>query len=184
VAEIMFAGKRIDAAPIGHAGRKGPGMHGRNRQFGAIPFRKADDGGHEILLVTSRETKRWIVPKGWPMDGKVGHQVAAREAFEEAGIRGKASKKAVGHYDYWKRRDESFRLVRVAVFKLKVERLLDDWPEAGSRERRWFRAEDAVMAVDEPGLRAILAEFADETRRTKKTRRKHAAGTGSAGTAG
>jgi 8-oxo-dGTP pyrophosphatase MutT (NUDIX family) len=130
-----------------------------SRQFAALPIRKAKGGGREVLLVTSRETRRWIIPKGWPMPGRSPAEVAEQEAFEEAGIRGKATRKAIGHYDYWKRLDESFRLVRVEVFRLKVSRLLKDWPEASSRDRAWFPLETAAELVDEPGLRAILSEM-------------------------
>jgi 8-oxo-dGTP pyrophosphatase MutT (NUDIX family) len=130
-----------------------------SRQYAALPIRKARGGVREVLLVTSRETRRWIIPKGWPMAGLSGAEVAQVEAFEEAGIRGKATRKPVGHYDYWKRLDDAFRLVRVEVFRMKVTRLFKSWPEAGSRQRAWFPLEKAVELVDEPGLRAILSEM-------------------------
>jgi 8-oxo-dGTP pyrophosphatase MutT (NUDIX family) len=137
----------------------------RTRQYAALPVRKTPDGDREVLLVTSRETQRWVIPKGWPMAGKAPHQAAAREAFEEAGIRGKAGKKAIGQYQYWKRLDAMFRLVRVDVFKLKIERLLDDWPEKDSRKRAWFSPESAARMVDEPGLRAILESMSEKARK-------------------
>src|SRR4051794_32208259 len=87
-------------------------------QIGALPFRVID-GKFEILLVTSRETKRWLIPKGWPMKGKKPYKAAAQEAAEEAGVKGRIGDKPIGHYDYWKRRVEHFDLCRVEVYPLE-----------------------------------------------------------------
>ena len=71
-------------------------------QYGALPYRLDDDGSVEVLLVTSRETKRWIIPKGWPIKGLKPSKAAAREAYEEAGVRGRIAGRAFGHYVYEK----------------------------------------------------------------------------------
>lgn len=135
--------------------------HAGSRQFAALPTRKIEGDEREVLLVTSRETRRWIIPKGWPMPGRTPAEVAEREAFEEAGIRGKVVRKPIGRYDYWKRLEDSLRLVRVEVFRMKVSRLLKVWPEAGSRQRAWFPLDIAAELVEEPGLQAILRELAE-----------------------
>jgi 8-oxo-dGTP pyrophosphatase MutT (NUDIX family) len=110
----------------------------------------------EVLLVTSRETKRWLIPKGWPMKGKKAHKAAAQEAMEEAGVKGTVRQKAIGHYDYWKRRAEHFDLCRVEVYPLEVSKQLKKWPEMGERDSRWFDVEEAAQLVLEPALAAVI----------------------------
>jgi 8-oxo-dGTP pyrophosphatase MutT (NUDIX family) len=127
------------------------------QQVGAIPFRVGADGEISVLLLTSRETKRWVIPKGWPMKGKKNWEAAALEACEEAGIVGKARKKAIGSFLYFKRRLAHFDLVRVEVFLLEYERRLEAFREKGQREARWFPPREAAEAVDEPGLAALLS---------------------------
>jgi len=126
------------------------------QQFAAVPLR-AGAHGVEVLLVTSRGTGRWIVPKGWPMEDKRPHRVAEIEAYEEAGVAGKARKKAAGRYDYLK---DGAVPCRVTVFALPVAGLLDVWPEDRERQRRWFPAADAAQLVEEPELRRIILELA------------------------
>jgi 8-oxo-dGTP pyrophosphatase MutT (NUDIX family) len=132
--------------------RDGTGM-----QFAALPFRIAADG-LEILLITSRETRRWIIPKGWPIRGLRPRDVAAREAFEEAGLVGKiVGKRSIGSYHYSKRLpDHRDRLCRVKVFLLSVDHQLDDWPEKEQREQRWVDPARGAQMVDEGGLAEIL----------------------------
>jgi 8-oxo-dGTP pyrophosphatase MutT (NUDIX family) len=128
-------------------------------QFAALPWRKAGDG-LEVLLVTSRESKRWVIPKGWPMKGRKAHLAAAREALEEAGVTGRIARKPAGSYGYLKRLKNGAPLeCRVQVFPLKVERQRKSWPERHEREARWFPAGEAAEAVDEPELRALIAAF-------------------------
>lgn len=126
------------------------------KQVGALPFRRQADGSLEIMLVTSRETQRWIIPKGWPITGLKSHEAAAREALEEAGLVGGVAKKPIGHYSYWKRRPDSFLLCNVAVFPLAVDRQLPSWPEQHQRRSQWFSQQDASDLVDEPALGAII----------------------------
>lgn len=134
-------------------------------QYGTLPFREEPDGSLRLLLITSRETRRWVVPKGWPMKGRKPHEAAAQEAHEEAGIRGKPDKKPIGAYRYWKRGEFSFGLCRVEVFPMLVDRVEGSWPEQAERERQWFEPEAAALIVDEPGLQAIITAFAAERSR-------------------
>ncbi|HEY5793555.1 MAG TPA: NUDIX hydrolase [Bosea sp. (in: a-proteobacteria)] len=125
-------------------------------QVGALPIRSAADGSKEILLVTTRTTRRWTIPKGWPIKGLKSHEAAGREAVEEAGVVGKCRKRAVGRYLYWKRREAHFELCNVRIFLIDVRDVLDDWPEKDERLRHWFTLRDASDLVEEPGLKAAL----------------------------
>lgn len=127
-------------------------------QYAALPWR-ARKSGVKVLLVTSRETRRLVLPKGWPMPGLKPHRVAEREAWEEAGIMGKAARTSVGSYTYWKRMRDSFVLCNVDVFPLDVKSLEDNWPERRERERLWLAPDEAANVVDEPGLAHLLRTF-------------------------
>ncbi|MFO0993849.1 MAG: NUDIX hydrolase [Hyphomicrobiales bacterium] len=130
-------------------------------QVGALPWR-ARNGAIEILLVTSRATGRWVIPKGGIMPHLVDMNAARQEAFEEAGIVGHMRRKRIGAYTYRKLdlRGPS-QLCRVKVFALKVERELQYWPEMAQRRRRWFTVKDAVKRVGERDLRKIMQAFAE-----------------------
>jgi 8-oxo-dGTP pyrophosphatase MutT (NUDIX family) len=125
-------------------------------QIAALPLRK-QGRNIEILLISSRETKRWIIPKGWPMLGLEDYQAAELEAFEEAGVRGKMGEEPIGLFSYNKRK-KSGRLLpcSVTVYALNVEKLLRDWPEKHERKRKWFLAREAADLVDEEGLKAVI----------------------------
>jgi 8-oxo-dGTP pyrophosphatase MutT (NUDIX family) len=126
-------------------------------QIAALPLRKRK-GKKEILLITSRETKRWVIPKGWPMDGITDHQAAKIEAFEEAGVEGRISKVPLGHFEYHKRlKSGSTKHVRVMVYALSVTTLKRNWPEKEQRTRKWFNLDDAVFLVKEEGLKLVIA---------------------------
>lgn len=113
--------------------------------------------GIEILLITSRDTQRWVIPKGWSMAKKKPHQVARREAWEEAGVRGQVSKTPLGYYRYDKKMPEGERVqCLVQVHLLDVAALYQDFPEKGQRELRWFSPAEAARAVKEPGLQDIF----------------------------
>ena len=120
------------------------------RQSAAIPVRRSADG-LEVLLVTSRNGKRWIVPKGIVEKELSPAQSAAKEAWEEAGVRGVVRTAAVGRYAY----EKWGGTCRVEVFLLEVEEMADDWPES-ERERRWVSAAEAAATVEETDLRALL----------------------------
>jgi 8-oxo-dGTP pyrophosphatase MutT (NUDIX family) len=127
-------------------------------QFAALPFRNGEDGRPRVMLLTSRETRRWVIPKGWPMPGHKPREVAAREAFEEAGLLGMiVGKHPIGSYHYSKQLSPHHSvLCEVKVFLFQVERQLDDWPEKAERETRWFAPSEAYNLVDEGGLAEIL----------------------------
>jgi len=112
------------------------------------------------MLVSSRETVRWVLPKGWPMKGLKPHKTAAREALEEAGILGKVAKTSLGDYSYAKRlEDGSVQMCRVEVFALEVEQERNSWPEKDERTRKWFAVADAAEAVEESELREAILKF-------------------------
>jgi predicted phosphate transport protein (TIGR00153 family) len=130
-------------------------------QIAALPYRSAPQGGGvRILLVTSRGTKRWVIPKGnWP-SGMPAHVAAGLEAEEEAGVAGPVCPTAIGSYRYRKRRGSGASLmVDVDVFPLAVTRELPEWKEQHQRERRWFTLAEAADAVDEPDLRELIRSF-------------------------
>lgn len=127
------------------------------RQYGVIPFRDNADGTIEILLITSRETKRWVVPRGNPIRGLPPHESGAQEALEEAGIKGEVAPEPLGTYRYGKRRASGLTdEVLVEVFPLRVREALDDWPEKAERDRQWFPPEAAAAAVAEAELAALI----------------------------
>jgi 8-oxo-dGTP pyrophosphatase MutT (NUDIX family) len=133
----------------------------RNKQVAALPWRQGKTGV-EILLVTTRTTKRWVIPKGWPMEGKADHQAAAQEAFEEAGVEGRPTPDVFGRYGYVKVSDSGkARHVTVSVYPMKVERELNDWPEQHQRERRWVSPLEAAAISGEAELVPLLKAFAD-----------------------
>jgi 8-oxo-dGTP pyrophosphatase MutT (NUDIX family) len=128
-------------------------------QYAALPYRLRD--GLELLLITSRDTGRWVLPKGWPMKGKTAYAAAAREALEEAGIKGKIGKRSVGAYSYGKRLSNGAVLdCTVEVYPLAVERQLSRWPEQGQRSFRWFTPSEAARSVEEPELATLIEAFA------------------------
>jgi 8-oxo-dGTP pyrophosphatase MutT (NUDIX family) len=126
-------------------------------QFAALPCRVGDNGQPQILLLTSRETRRWVIPKGWPIKGLKPREVAAREAYEEAGLKGTIpGKRPIGTYHYEKQLPEEPLLCEVRVFLFWVTRQLDDWPERRQRDTRWFDATQAADLVNEGGLAELL----------------------------
>jgi 8-oxo-dGTP pyrophosphatase MutT (NUDIX family) len=134
---------------------------GGTQQVAALPWRPGERGV-EILLVTTRTTKRWVIPKGWPMDDKPDHQAAAQEAFEEAGVRGRISPTNCGSYGYLKISDKGkARPITVAVFALRVDQELSDWPERGERDRRWMTGAEACARAGEPDLVLVIQRFMD-----------------------
>jgi 8-oxo-dGTP pyrophosphatase MutT (NUDIX family) len=113
------------------------------------------------MLVTSRETRRWIIPKGWPQKGKAPHHSAAREAYEEAGVVGAVGRRSVGSFAYEKRfKNGRVMACEVHVFPLKVKRQRKQWPERRQREVKWVSAKEAAKKVQEPKLSAIIRRLA------------------------
>ncbi len=126
------------------------------RQVAALPLRKAQDGSLEVLLVTSRDTGRWVLPKGWPSRRLKDQDAAAREAKQEAGVVGRISSKPIGNYRYRKIEGQNARLVEVSVYILKVQKEKKRWREQDERERRWFSVAMAARRVRERKLRLLL----------------------------
>jgi 8-oxo-dGTP pyrophosphatase MutT (NUDIX family) len=131
----------------------------RDRQVAALPIRRDTQGDVEVLLVTSRETRRWIIPKGWPWPDRDDHLAAAEEAREEAGVSGVSSGRFLGTYAYDKRLLGCQQHVVVDVFLLEVTEELERWPECHQRDRAWFKPDDAADAVEEPELQAIIRQL-------------------------
>ena len=129
-------------------------------QYAALPYRRRGDGGIEVMLITSRETKRWIIPKGWPAPGFAPHDSAKNEAMEEGGIVGRIGERAIGFYHYTKLVAGTAVPCKVEVFLLEVEEQLISWPEEGQRHIQWFELQDAGEAVQEPELSAIIRNLA------------------------
>jgi 8-oxo-dGTP pyrophosphatase MutT (NUDIX family) len=142
------------ASPRAIAVKKSAGI-----QYAALPYR-VSGGILEILLVTSLRTRRWIIPKGWPMGGRLPSSCAALEALEEAGVSGEIGKTAIGRFQYFKQIKNGVSLpCKVNVFALKVTRERKIWAEKDGRERRWCTVAEAAAAVDEPQLRLLIAKF-------------------------
>jgi 8-oxo-dGTP pyrophosphatase MutT (NUDIX family) len=125
-------------------------------QVGALCWRVRDDRP-EVLLITSRGTGRWIIPKGWPIAGLSAAEAAATEAWEEAGVRGRIGASYVGLYSYAKPGFGAAFVV--AVFPLRVRAMAKVYPESGDRQRRWFAPRRAAERVQEPELQTLLAGF-------------------------
>jgi 8-oxo-dGTP pyrophosphatase MutT (NUDIX family) len=140
-------------------------------QYGALPFAWRD-GELQVLLITTRDTGRWLVPKGWPEKGMAPHQLAAHEAFEEAGITGKVSKHPVGSFEYLKRLEgRSAKRCRVMVFSLEVAEELADWPERDERRRQWMSPAEAAERIGEPELAGLILSFAEPLQSHRSRRR-------------
>lgn len=129
----------------------------KRQQVAALCYRGAGDT-KEVLLVTSRDTGRWIIPKGWPMRGKDGPGSAMQEAWEEAGVReGTSVGDPIGSYTYEKRKGNGWSFpVETMVYPVSVEKLEDKFPEVKERTRKWFSPADAANLVQEPELKTIL----------------------------
>ena len=148
-------GKARKGAPKAHA-----------RQVAALPVRRNGAGRLRVLLVTSRDTGRWVVPKGWPMDDLEPWDAAAVEALEEAGAEGAIAESPLGTYGYGKRLSGGTTLpCRVTLYPLRVTRLRKSWKEEHQRRRRWFDPRAAAKRVDEPELSGILRSLSGETSR-------------------
>lgn len=135
------------------------GKRGVRTQFGALCWRKRADE-IQVLLVTSRRRKRWIIPKGWPQDKATPAKAARTEAWEEGGVEGKVKPICLGIYSYNKELNSGAPLpCVVAVFPVRVKKLHDKFPEKGDRRRKWFSLTKAAKLVDEPELSSLLMSF-------------------------
>ena len=142
------------------AHQRKPDRTAPRRQCAALPC-MAGENGTLVMLVTSRETGRWVLPKGWPKKRLTGAATAALEAFEEAGLVGDVAPVSIGHYRYAKRmQDGGIVPCVVDVFPMRVAELMEDWPERAQRERRWFTLTEAAGLVEEVDLTALLLRLA------------------------
>ena len=137
-----------------------PAMPRTPNQIAALPVRLHAEGFVEVLLVTSRETGRWIIPQGWLAPGLAPHEAAAKEAMEEAGVVGAIAPEPIGHFDYDKRLDSGVVLpCQVAVYLLRVERQLDRWREKGRRDHEWVTSREAARRVCNLSLQRLIARI-------------------------
>ncbi|MEZ5876754.1 MAG: NUDIX hydrolase [Tepidamorphaceae bacterium] len=134
-------------------------------QIAALPVIKGPDGRLRVMIVTSRDTGRWIIPKGWTMKGKSDWEAAAQEAFEEAGVEGDISRKSIGSFNYDKQLDgDDFISCKVDVYRLDVTRWVSNWPEGDERERLWCFPDEAAERLQEPELKDIVRSLAKSKR--------------------
>lgn len=128
-------------------------------QCAVLPWRRARKGV-EIMLITSRGTKRWVLPKGWPEKGETLCDAAQREAAEEAGVLGNAAAEPIGSFFYDKELDNGLtRRCEVRVFAMQVKEVAKRWPEKDERNRVWVSPATASTMVAEPDLAELLANF-------------------------
>lgn len=129
-------------------------------QVGALCWRRTRRGELRVLLITSRDTGRWVVPKGWRMRRLTDAEAAAREAYEEAGVRGEVSAYSLGFFPYLKNLGPGRQaLCLVRVFPLEVRQMLRKYPENGQRRVKWFALDKAARKLGEPDLAAMVRGF-------------------------
>ncbi|EBA15484.1 hydrolase, NUDIX family protein [Roseobacter sp. SK209-2-6] len=129
-------------------------------QVAALCYRTTEDQ-KEVLMVTSRGTGRWILPKGWPIKGKDGGESALQEAWEEAGVqKGQVEGAPIGAFSYEKELKTGLPVpVETFVYSIANVELCDDYPEAHQRKRQWFSPQEAANRVREPELQALLRQL-------------------------
>jgi ADP-ribose pyrophosphatase YjhB (NUDIX family) len=149
---------RIERETSHRAQTEGSTFVSTRRRYAALPYRPVPEGDWEVLLITTKGSQRWIIPKGRPMRRRRPHKAAAQEAIEEAGVHGRASPVSIGEFKlascFAGRGPPGGQ--QVTVFPLLVERCDDDWQEKGARERRWLRLQQAASTVHPPGLRSLI----------------------------
>jgi 8-oxo-dGTP pyrophosphatase MutT (NUDIX family) len=129
-------------------------------QYAALPYRVSDAGDLDILLVTTRESRRWVIPKGWPMKKRAPWRAAEREALQEAGVEGVVAKTHLGGYHYLKRGPNGEEWpCEVIVFPLHVRLERASWREEDERSRGWFTPADARELVEEPDLKLLIGSL-------------------------
>ena len=149
---------------LARTGRRLLGGTTQRVQVAALPWRKGPDGV-EVMLVTSRDTGRWVLPKGWPEKSEAFCDAAAREAAEEAGITGAIDRIEVGRYFYEKQLPSGTeKRCEVRVFPMEIDMVRDKWPERKQRTRSWFSAAEAATKVHEPDLADLIERFSRNPR--------------------
>lgn len=162
--ELDPSGDDDGPPPVARKGKRSPRQvktaKSKAVQYAALPYRTAETGDVEVLLITSRETRRWVIPKGWPMKDRPPHEAAATEALEEAGAIGEPHPEPVGDYSYAKvLKSGQAAPIRVTVYPLRVIEMAENWKEQGQRELRWFGYEEAALQVAEEELQAVIRSF-------------------------
>lgn len=142
------------------------------QQYAALPYVRNEDGAIEVLVMTSRDTRRAVIPKGWPMRDRKNWKTAEIEARQEAGLIGEIGHRPIGQYRYWKRLDASFALVKVTVYPMIVKRHLTDWPEKHQRVQSWVSPQDAATLIDETELGDLIIAFAESVAAKPKAGRR------------
>lgn len=139
------------------------------KQIAALPIHWDKKGRPRVLMVTSRDRGRWVMPKGWLMNGKKPWQAAKIEALEEAGALGFISHRPIGRYHYAKRVPRKSHVqCHVTVYPMIVEKLKRNWKERSERKRHWFSLRKASKLVDEPELAKLLRMLADRPKKLTK----------------
>lgn len=134
-------------------------------QIAALPVHWDKNGKLRVLMVTSRDRGRWVMPKGWQMNGKKPWRAAEIEALEEAGAVGFISDTPIGHYHYDKWLDDGTTIpCRVMLYPMVVEKLKRRWKERKQRKRHWFALKKAAKLVDEKELSELLREVAEKSK--------------------
>jgi len=140
-------------------------------QIAALCYRWNEDG-LEVLLVTSREKGRWILPKGWPELDQEAYETAVIEAYEEAGARGRAYRHPFGSFRSFKGLSNGLELrTKVLVFPIEVDHMQSSYPEKGQRRVCWLPVSKAVEIADEPGARRLLLRFEKAMKSARKAGR-------------
>ena len=130
---------------------------GSVKQFGALCVRAGPEGSDQVLIITTRQTRRWTIPKGWPIKGLHARRVAEKEAWEEAGVKGRAKKKPVGHFTYRKvLADGRVVIARVMVHPVTVNKVRAKFPEHKERTTAWVSPEEAALRVFAPELKGLI----------------------------
>lgn len=152
-------------------------MSKKGEQIAALPMRWDEDGKLKVMMVTSRGTGRWVVPKGWEMDNTKPWKAASIEAMEEAGIKGRISRDAIGTFKYDKVLDNGKKLPCVVrVYPMIVETLKKDWKERKQRRRKWFSPKAAARRVNEKQLAKLLRSLDHKPRKQPVIRKLLKAG--------
>lgn len=150
----------------GATGANAPARRWSNVQYGVLPWRRSGRGV-QVLLITTRTTRRWIVPKGWPATDMTPQESAAREALEEAGVAGEIAGKIVGTFRHRKLHSGKIIVCHIRLFAMRVTETLPEWQEKESRDFRWCSIQEAIARA-EPDLARLILKFARAAARQRE----------------